>query len=1234
MKKQKKEFKLEWGSAGISMRLAFHSLDGDDIKVFVRVRPSSAELDITFSQVAHVDQSNKEIILKSNVSKPEAKKFTFDYIADIKSTQEQIFSIAAKSIIESCVAGYNGTIFAYGQTGSGKTYTMLGPAEGEDSFQHEMRGIIPRSFECLFNAVNREQNGNPGKEFLLKCTFLEIYNEQVFDLLEPGVGLHMRESMKAGAFVEGLQEVVIRDASEAYQTLNQGWINRTVASTSMNRESSRSHAVFSIVIESKAEKEGVKLVKTSQLNLVDLAGSERQKDTNASGQRLKEASNINQSLSTLGNVINSLVSCANGKTKHVPYRDSKLTFLLRNSLGGNAKTHMIACVHPGAKCFGETLSTLQFAKRAKMIKNKAVINEDAEGNTAVLQAEIRRLKLKLLEYESINKGLSDPASSSSAEPIQTAMQSGANSQYRKMFLQSMWLRHMAEQEIANLKDNIQKLEDICSKKETMLQSTKLIIKFRQNDIERCKKSLAGQQIDKDQETEDLKAEIATLQDQVEKHPKLKEYARDIQNLRAELKKLKAQESVQNMLAANTDLVQMLEQRYRELTSDSQDQKDIHPLTPQSSDNISAATLEKYKSQVQNLQAELGELKQTQAHQKEAAKQKEMELISDLESKSKSIQELEQMLATHQLKSKMEKAAINDMHRKTVVEITTPVKKAKYQLRTRTVLVSGSSENSPSNIPSDTDIEEEGILDEEEPQQMAMQAQQALLEEIKQLQSRNIEIQQRTEEFDTERIQLNQQISKLEHMNSFKDEMIGQYKTKEEEMSKNIVCLHKEIENLKEDKRVAVEEAMDLRLMIKSADRERDSLKARHATLSEADARREQEVESLKTKLMQTELLIMTLTKEKNILEEQYQKLQRENEDLSMTVNFSESRIDELVEQVTTMNDGVEQLKHELQVVQQKFEKEKEYTSSLEKQRYLEGEEAEQYKTRLIEEQQTLKNELEYWVNHSEMQEQNIKLKEKKIEELDVQILTLKKEVEDRKTVFLELMNKLQTDREELKNLQGKLEDSQSRVENLQQKLAEVEKQQEETIQIFEARLHEFEDQKIRWNSELETTNEALESLTVANEHFKQEIEKLQEQYEQEVLEKKSLLEKTSTLEGKLSTYQADLKNLGDLENLAHQVDELTIMKMEKDKEINEIKILLTEKTQEIIQLQERLEDWADLQIERVCLEKQLESKEDLIKEQETIIEELTLQKLAACEVCLAPYLHVIHYSSLCWLFHL
>jgi kinesin family protein 15 len=169
----------------------------------------------------------------------------------------------------------------------------------------------------------------------------------------------------------------------------------------MNRESSRSHAVFTITIESKRKesKGGVVNIRTSQLNLVDLAGSERQRDTQAVGIRLKEAGSINKSLSALGNVIMALVEVSHGKQRYVHYRDSKLTFLLRDSLGGNAKTFVIANVHPGAKCFGETLSTLNFARRAKEIKNRAVVNEDTTGNIAQLQLEVRRLREELAQLK-------------------------------------------------------------------------------------------------------------------------------------------------------------------------------------------------------------------------------------------------------------------------------------------------------------------------------------------------------------------------------------------------------------------------------------------------------------------------------------------------------------------------------------------------------------------------------------------------------------------------------------------------------------------------------------------------------------------------------------------------------------------------------------------------------------------------------------------------------------------
>lgn len=201
------------------------------------------------------------------------------------------------------------------------------------------------------------------------------------DLLEPSsVNLHIREDIKKGVYVEGLNEEVVQSADDMVNIISIGAKNRHVGSTSMNKESSRSHSVLTTIIETKSMKEGgVWNIKTSRFHIIDLAGSERSKYTNAVGERLKEAGMINKSLSALGNVINSLVDISEGKSRHVHYRDSKLTFLLRDSLGGNSKTLIIANISPSSICYGETLSTLKFAQRAKLIRNKAVINEDSSG---------------------------------------------------------------------------------------------------------------------------------------------------------------------------------------------------------------------------------------------------------------------------------------------------------------------------------------------------------------------------------------------------------------------------------------------------------------------------------------------------------------------------------------------------------------------------------------------------------------------------------------------------------------------------------------------------------------------------------------------------------------------------------------------------------------------------------------------------------------------------------------
>lgn len=237
-------------------------------------------------------------------------------------------------------------------------------------------------------------------EFLVRTSYLEIYNEQIMDLLNPtSHNLQIREDIKKGVYVEGLIEEVSNSSHDMLNIIKKGALKRHTGSTLMNKESSRSHSVLSTTIESKIMKNGLFNIKISKFHIIDLAGSERAKSTDAVGSRLKEAGMINKSLSALGNVINSLVDVSQGRSRHVHYRDSKLTFLLRDSLGGNSKTLMIANISPASNSFGETLSTLKFAQRAKLIKNKAIINEDSSGTVAILKDEIKRLKIEIAKMK-------------------------------------------------------------------------------------------------------------------------------------------------------------------------------------------------------------------------------------------------------------------------------------------------------------------------------------------------------------------------------------------------------------------------------------------------------------------------------------------------------------------------------------------------------------------------------------------------------------------------------------------------------------------------------------------------------------------------------------------------------------------------------------------------------------------------------------------------------------------
>ena len=292
--------------------------------------------------------------------------------------------------LESVLEGYNGTIFAYGQTGAGKTHTMEGCADPP-----ELKGIIPNSFKHIFERIACEQNGT--KKFLVRASYLEIYNEEIRDLLsrDPKNRLELRENVDNGVYVKDLKVVVVKSVAEIDRVMADGKKYRSVGSTLMNQTSSRSHSIFTIIVETSEvdAKSGDTKIRVGKLNLVDLAGSERQSKTGATGDRLKEATKINLSLSALGNVISALVE---SKSHHIPYRDSKLTRLLQDSLGGNTKTVMIANCGPADYNYDETLSTLRYANRAKDIKNKPKINEDPkDAMLRDLQEEVMLLRQQL-----------------------------------------------------------------------------------------------------------------------------------------------------------------------------------------------------------------------------------------------------------------------------------------------------------------------------------------------------------------------------------------------------------------------------------------------------------------------------------------------------------------------------------------------------------------------------------------------------------------------------------------------------------------------------------------------------------------------------------------------------------------------------------------------------------------------------------------------------------------------
>lgn len=372
-----------------------------------------------------VDEANECVnAIDSTQLRLGSKFFTFDAVYDGNSRQETIYDDCVRELVTGCFNGYNATVLAYGQTGSGKTHTM--GSSSVDTVLLEDQGIIPRAVRQMFDEIQQRKNSQPGWSCRVLVSFLEIYNEEFKDLLDTqalvGIkgkaGISLREGSHGSIQVMGASEESVSSYEDMLQCLEKGTVCRSVASTSMNAVSSRSHAIFTVTIEqtsvdtpsentnpnfsdasevaaaadSTTQLAPTTSTMTSKFHFVDLAGSERAKKTGAEGGRLKEGININYGLLVLGNVISALGD-ETRKGSHVPYRDSKLTRMLQDSIGGNSRTLMIACISPADSNFAESYNTITYANRARNIKNKPVVNRDArDAKMASMIEQIQRLK--------------------------------------------------------------------------------------------------------------------------------------------------------------------------------------------------------------------------------------------------------------------------------------------------------------------------------------------------------------------------------------------------------------------------------------------------------------------------------------------------------------------------------------------------------------------------------------------------------------------------------------------------------------------------------------------------------------------------------------------------------------------------------------------------------------------------------------------------------------------------
>merc|ERR1719220_631707 len=550
----------------------------DSIKVICRFRPLNDTEEKTGSKFIIKFPSGSDDQCVSIAG----KLYMFDKVLKPNVTQNQVYDATAKNIVKDVLCGYNGTIFAYGQTSSGKTHTMEGVINDPT-----MQGIIPRIVNDIFNHIySMEEN----LEFHIKVSYFEIYLDKIRDLLDPSkVNLAVHEDKDRAVYVKGATERFVSSPEEVLEVIEEGKSNRHVAVTNMNEHSSRSHSVFLINVKQENMENQKKL--SGKLYLVDLAGSEKVSKTGAEGTLLDEAKNINKSLSALGNVIAAL---AEGNKSHIPYRDSKLTRILQESLGGNSKTTIVICASPASFNEPETKSTLDFGKRAKTIKNVVAVNEELTAEEWKKRYEKERdrnvkfkNKIEKLEEELRKWRAGQTVNADEQLSLATDMDESISAASSVMNMRQLLDKPTAQ---LNLASSHISLED----------RTKL-----EEERERMYQLLDA----KDDEIQEQSHLVEKLKDQMlEQEELIASTRRDYENLTKEMGKIQsendsAKDEVKDVLQALEELAVNYDQKSQEAETKSREYNTVNE------------ELSQKQSQLNSIQSELQSIKESATHQR-------------------------------------------------------------------------------------------------------------------------------------------------------------------------------------------------------------------------------------------------------------------------------------------------------------------------------------------------------------------------------------------------------------------------------------------------------------------------------------------------------------------------------------------------------------------------------------------------------------------------------------------